>query len=103
RENTKDVIPAVGLPCVLKQPDSSFSQGVVKVSTPEELEPALMALFEKSDLVIAQEFMPTDFDWRVGIFDGKPLYLCKYYMAGKDWKIVTQDKEGKPLQGRSET
>ena len=27
------------------------------------------------------EYLPTDFDWRVGIFDRKPLFVCKYFMA----------------------
>lgn len=103
RDNTGEIIDKVGLPCVLKQPDSSFSQGVLKADNPAMLEQALMQLFEKSDLVIAQEFLPTEFDWRVGIFDGKPMYACKYYMARKDWKVVTTDAAGRPQSGRSET
>ncbi len=103
RDNVDEVEAKVGFPCILKQPDSSFSQGVVKAKNAEDLERELMALFEKSDLVIAQEFMPTDFDWRVGIIDGKPLYLCKYFMAGKDWKVISKDSSGKVLNGRAET
>jgi glutathione synthase/RimK-type ligase-like ATP-grasp enzyme len=43
--------------------------------------------------------LPTPFDWRVGIVDGKPLYVCKYYMASKHWQIVNwqsgkQEQEG---------
>ena len=104
RDNTNEVLEKVGLPCVLKQPDSSFSQGVVKVEDKESLQKELMQLFEKSDLVIAQEFLPTEFDWRVGILDGKPLYLCKYFMATrKDWKVVSKDSNGRTLNGRAET
>ena len=103
RDNIDEVLTNVGLPCILKQPDSSFSQGVVKVDDKEALDRELMLLFEKSDLIIAQEFMPTEFDWRVGIIDGKPLYLCKYYMAKKDWKVISKDSQGRILNGRSET
>ncbi|MEN9835305.1 MAG: hypothetical protein RL011_1498 [Pseudomonadota bacterium] len=103
RDNMHEIIEKVGLPCVLKQPDSSFSQGVSKADDKESLDRELMQLFEKSDLVIAQEFLPTEFDWRVGIFDGKPMYLCKYYMARKDWKVISKDKSGRTLNGRSET
>ena len=45
-------------------------------------------MFEKSDLLIAQEFLPTPFDWRVGIIDGQVLYVCKYFMASQHWQIV---------------
>jgi glutathione synthase/RimK-type ligase-like ATP-grasp enzyme len=103
RENSSEIAATVGFPCVLKQPDSSFSQGVVKVSNEQELETELIKLFEKSELIIAQEFLPTEFDWRVGVFDRKPIFLCKYYMAKKDWKIVSRDAEGRILDGKSET
>jgi glutathione synthase/RimK-type ligase-like ATP-grasp enzyme len=103
RDNAQDVMAKVGLPCVLKQPDSSFSQGVVKVEDEASLHRELGLLFEKSELVIAQEFLPTEFDWRVGILDGKPLYLCKYFMAKKDWKVISKDSMGRVLNGRTET
>lgn len=44
-------------------------------------------LFHKSALIIAQEYIPSAFDWRIGILEGKPLYACKYYMARDHWQI----------------
>ena len=38
--------------------------------------------------MLAQEFLPTAFDWRVGVLDGKPLYVCKYFMARRHWQII---------------
>ncbi len=104
KENARSVADQLGLPCILKQPDSSFSQGVVKVETERELATQVQRLLEKSDLIIAQEFLPTEFDWRVGIFDRQPLYVCRYYMARKHWQIVRRDGTGaKAEDGRSET
>ncbi|MBU4306145.1 MAG: RimK family protein [Candidatus Omnitrophica bacterium] len=77
----------LGVPCVLKQPDSAFSRGVVKVDDMESLENELKNLLQNSDLIIAQEFMPTEFDWRIGILDRRPLYACKYFMAHEHWQI----------------
>ena len=77
----------ITFPCVLKQPDSAFSLGVVKAADEAEFREKLTKLLEKSDLIIAQEFMQSDFDWRVGILDRKPLYVCKYYMARGHWQI----------------
>ncbi len=37
RDNIDEIEPALGFPCVLKKPDSAFSQGVVKVKNQEEL------------------------------------------------------------------
>lgn len=83
----------IGFPCVLKQPDSSFSQGVKKVSDEDALKRELERLFQKSDLILVQEFLPTGFDWRVGVVDQKALYVCKYYMADSHWQILNWDKK----------
>ena len=100
--NLDRVLPELGLPCVLKQPDSSFSQGVVKAETTAQYLEQITKLLEKSDLVIAQEFMPTGFDWRVGIFNRQPLYVCKYYMARRHWQVVKRDPGGRKSEGRDE-
>jgi glutathione synthase/RimK-type ligase-like ATP-grasp enzyme len=86
--NVESILSELGLPCVLKQPDSAFSLGVVKADTEEQLNSELNRLLEESELIIAQRFMPTTFDWRIGILDGKPLYACKYFMAPKHWQIM---------------
>ncbi|BAL23861.1 RimK family protein [Azoarcus sp. KH32C] len=91
RGNVQDIIPAVGLPCVLKQPDSCLSLGVVKVESAEELAAQVARLLEKSDLIVAQEYLPTAFDWRVGVLDRRALFVCKYYMAPGHWQIIHHD------------
>jgi glutathione synthase/RimK-type ligase-like ATP-grasp enzyme/ribosomal protein S18 acetylase RimI-like enzyme len=90
-------------PLVLKQPDSAFSLGVEKVVNPEELDESLKKLFELSDLVIAQEFMPSEFDWRIGVLDQAPLFACKYFMAKDHWQIYNWKSESKFKYGNSET
>lgn len=87
KDNKDSVLKQLGLPCVLKQPDGSFSNGVVKIVDPESLNEELDKLINRSELIIAQEFTPTDFDWRIGVLDRKPLYACKYYMAKNHWQI----------------
>lgn len=103
RDNLDAVPNLVGFPCVLKQPDSSFSQGVIKVHDEAALTSEAERLLEKSELIIAQEFIPTPFDWRVGIIDRQPLYVCRYYMARKHWQIQKTGPSGKTFRGRSDT
>ena len=104
RGNVDDLVARLGLPCVLKQPDSSFSAGVRKVTTTQELNDQVEAMLEKSDLVIAQGFVPTEFDWRIGVLDGQPLFACRYYMADGHWQILKRDEGGKKEDvGRAET
>jgi len=80
-------INGVKFPLVLKQPDSAFSHGVVKVENKEELEKATKQLFKKSDLIIVQQYLYSDFDWRIGVLDQSPLFACKYFMAKDHWQI----------------
>lgn len=103
RDNVNRVFNELGVPCILKQPDSSFSQGVVKVDTQEALIKEVERLLERSDLIIAQEFSPTAFDWRVGIFDRQPLYVCKYHMAHRHWQIMKWDGSGNGQEGKTES
>ncbi|HSH75343.1 MAG TPA: RimK family protein [Longimicrobiales bacterium] len=97
--NSEELVERVGLPCVLKKPDGAFSLGVVKVDTAEEAKTKLEELFRESDLVVAQEFVRSDFDWRVGVLDRKALFLCRYHMARGHWQIVSRkgktDRYGK--------
>ena len=76
-----------GFPVVVKIPDGSFSRGIVKVHNREELESKVAELFEQSALLLAQEFLYTDFDWRIGIFNNKALYACRYFMVKNHWQI----------------
>ena len=90
-------------PVILKQPDGSFSKGVKKVKNNEELVSVLKDFFQTSELVIAQEFIPTDFDWRVGILNKKPIYVCKYFMARDHWQIVNWKDGAVSGEGDTET
>jgi glutathione synthase/RimK-type ligase-like ATP-grasp enzyme len=94
RDNVVAVSETLGFPIILKRPDSAFSQGVIKVTNEEELREQAAQMLTKSDLIIAQEYLPTEFDWRVGILDGEPLYVAKYFMAPGHWQIVQYNRRG---------
>lgn len=103
KDNVDEIISKIGLPCVLKQPDSSFSRGVFKAEDEATMRDQVERLLDESELIIAQEFLPTPFDWRVGILDRQPLYVCKYYMARRHWQIQKTEQGGNRNYGRVET
>ena len=90
-------------PMVLKIPDGSFSRGVAKVGDRAELERMVRGMLEDSDLILAQEFMYTAYDWRLGVLDGEPLFVSQYMMASKHWQIVRHTENGRPLEGGYKT
>ena len=99
--NKKEVCKNITFPCVLKKPDSSFSQGVIKVNSPEEFFATVEELFDSSDLTVAQEFLPTAFDWRIVILDRKPLFACQYFMVKGHWQIYHWNGTTEPHYGNA--
>lgn len=103
KDKTTPVKPdGLEFPIILKQPDGSFSKGVKKANDAQEFQEVLKDFFQTSELVIAQEFIPTDFDWRVGILNKKPIFICKYFMAANHWQIMNWQKNALLDQGLSE-
>jgi glutathione synthase/RimK-type ligase-like ATP-grasp enzyme len=88
KDNLETAGEQLGYPCILKKPDSSFSQGVEKAENRQQLLEKTRRLLNDSELIIAQQYLPTEYDWRVGILDKTPLYACKYYMAKNHWQII---------------
>ncbi|MFG0770591.1 RimK family protein [Vibrio plantisponsor] len=99
----ENLLSQLELPMVLKIPDGAFSRGVVKVRTEEELQKEASALFEKSALILAQAFMPTDFDWRIGVMNRQPIFACKYMMSRGHWQIYQHHNSGRVSSGGFET
>lgn len=99
----EEISASLGAPFILKIPDGSFSHGMYKVSDEAEFARDSGALFEHSSVILAQEYTPTDFDWRIGVLNGEALYACKYYMAKGHWQIYNHDKEGSDRSGLVDT
>lgn len=102
RDNYNQLREQIQFPIVIKKPDSSFSVGVIKANDSDEWKENLQRMFEKSDLLLAQEFMPTEFDWRIGIIDQQPLFACRYFMARGHWQVYDWNQTGKNW-GKTET
>jgi len=98
-----EVMAELGLPIVLKIPDGSFSRGVVKVSKADELFNAASELLKKSDLILAQEFLYTEYDWRIGILNRKPIFACQYFMSKGHWQIYEHGPGGEVGTGGFKT
>ena len=93
----------LGFPLVLKVPDGSFSRGVVKVADAEALKRSADELFQQTALVLAQEYMPTEFDWRIGILNREPIFACQYFMSRGHWQIYNHAAKGEARSGDFKT
>lgn len=76
-------------PIILKEENGFFCEGVHKMSNFIELNNYLRSCHNN---ILLQEYIPTDYDWRICILNNKPLFACKYHMVKDHWQI--SKKEG---------
>ncbi len=96
-------IDILGYPVVLKIPDGSFSRGVFKAESASQYLEISEKLLKESDLILAQEYVYTGFDWRIGILNRRPLFACQYFMSKHHWQIVKHTSGGRVEEGGTKT
>ena len=92
----------LSFPAVLKVPDGSFSRNVKKADDWDEFESIAQSMFKESAIILAQEYMYTAFDWRVGVLAGEPLFVARYFMSRGHWQVLRHDEDGRHDEGRVE-
>ncbi|MDT8387114.1 MAG: RimK family protein [Thiogranum sp.] len=103
KSKIQDVEQHIPYPIVLKVPDGSFSRGVSKVTDRHQLQEITRNLFKGSELILAQEFLYTAFDWRIGILNRQPIFSCQYFMSKSHWQIVNHGPSGRFTEGGFKT
>ncbi|WP_210490333.1 RimK-like ATPgrasp N-terminal domain-containing protein [Microvirga antarctica] len=101
QDNVEAALAATAFPCVVKLPESSFSKGVYRANDETELRRICRDLFGLSSLLIIQDYLPTPYDWRIGIIDRELLFACKYHMVENHWQVVKHNG-GQYIEGRTE-
>src|SRR5690606_16191316 len=79
---------------IVKLPDGSFSAAVFKIPDAAAYAQRAGELLRRSPLLVAQEYLPTPFDWRVTVLDGKALFVARYHMAPGHWQIRSSTAAG---------
>jgi glutathione synthase/RimK-type ligase-like ATP-grasp enzyme len=95
-----ELLEKMGSPLVLKAPNSSFSLYVERVSTPRDFVCVARRFQRRADRVVVQQFVRSEFDWRIGILAGEVLYVCQYGIPKQRWKILTYTEGGRVISGR---
>ena len=73
---------------------------MIKVESQQALLEATAELFEHSVLLLAQEFFYTEYDWRIGVLNRKPIFACQYFMSKGHWQIYNHKAIGPGHQRR---
>lgn len=86
-------------PVIVKIPDGSFSIGVERADDSRQLRAIAERMLKRSEIILLQEFIRTDFDWRIGVLDGEPLFAARYFMCDKHWQILKHAPDGSHAEG----
>ncbi len=89
-EALEHIFKTLGLPVIIKTPYTRFSSHVEKANDEKEFIELSKHLMRKSKVLVVQEYIRSDFDWRVGILQNKILYLCKYCIPEGGWKVKSK-------------
>lgn len=98
KENAGELFETMGFPLVLKAPNSSFSHYVDKVNTVDDFIRVGKKFMRRADRLVVQQYMPSDYDWRVITLDGKVLAVVKYVFAQNTWKLMDRSEDGQQCQ-----
>ncbi len=91
-----ELFETLGAPLVLKAPNSSFSAYVDKVTTPEAFVRVGQRFLRRADRLIVQQYMPSQFDWRVITLHGRVLAVVQYRFATDTWRTMDRAADGSP-------
>ncbi|MDD1770160.1 MAG: ATP-grasp domain-containing protein [Methanomassiliicoccales archaeon] len=92
-ESAESLGSGVGFPVVLKEPSTSLSTRVKVVHDAEELAHTASAYLRMSHLVVAQEYVESQNDWRIGVLDGRVLFASRYVPLNLVEVVPTEEEE----------
>jgi glutathione synthase/RimK-type ligase-like ATP-grasp enzyme len=98
-EDIPSAIHKLGLPIVLKISDGCFCRGVERADTRDQCRDMARRLLAFGSPILAQEFIPTRFDWRIGVLGGDVLFACRYHMVDGHWQVVARGSRGSLING----
>ncbi len=86
-ERVTRLFDELGTPLIVKEPSTSFSLRVEKVSDIADFFKVAHRFIKFSDWIVVQQYVESKYDWRIGVLDGKLLYACKYTIPSVTFKI----------------
>jgi glutathione synthase/RimK-type ligase-like ATP-grasp enzyme len=86
-ERVTRLFDELGTPIILKEPSTSFSLRVEKVHDIAGFFAVARRFIRLSDRIVAQQYIESTYDWRVGVLGGELLYACKYTIPSVTFKI----------------
>lgn len=94
----RELFERLGVPLVLKAPNSSFSAYVDKVVDEEAFVRVGRRFLRRADRIVVQQYLPSEFDWRVVTLNGAVLAVVRYVFVPDRWKLMDRGEHGEWAQ-----
>ncbi len=91
-ENITRILESMSGSMILKEPSTTLGNRVKKVTSPSDAHRIAGSYLKMSDWIIAQEYIESDEDWKIGVLDGELLYACRYVLPTESQKIVASEE-----------
>ena len=89
-DHAKTLFENWGTPLILKEPSTCFSARVEKARDPTDFMKTASRFMKLSDWIVVQQFISSQYDWRIGVLGGELLYACKYIIPPETFKIQAE-------------
>jgi len=86
-ERVSQLFDTLGSPLIVKEPSTSFSLRVERVTDIAGFFRVARRFIKMSDWIVVQQYIESKYDWRVGVLCGELLYACKYTIPSVTFKI----------------
>jgi len=86
-ERVSQLFDTLGSPLIVKEPSTSFSLRVERVTDIAGFFRVARRFIKMSDWIVVQQYIESKYDWRVGVLGGELLYACKYTIPSVTFKI----------------
>jgi glutathione synthase/RimK-type ligase-like ATP-grasp enzyme len=86
------LLETMGGSLILKEPSTTYGNRVKKVTRRSDAYRIAASYLKMSDWIVAQEYIESDEDWKIGVLDGELLYACRYVLPTESQKIVASEE-----------
>ncbi|HEY3421297.1 MAG TPA: RimK family alpha-L-glutamate ligase [Methanomassiliicoccales archaeon] len=91
-DGIRNLLESMGGSMILKEPSTTLGNRVKKVTSPTDAHRIAGSYLKMSDWIVAQEYIESDEDWKIGVLDGRLLYACRYVLPTESEKIVASEE-----------
>jgi glutathione synthase/RimK-type ligase-like ATP-grasp enzyme len=91
-ERMEQLLESMDGSMIMKEPSTTYGNRVKKVTSLVDAHRIAGSYLKMSDWIVAQEYIESDEDWKIGVLRGEFLYACRYVLPTESQKIMASEE-----------